>query len=217
MKDGGQVMASLVAASMHWMVFWSQRSSKRDYCGSRPSDGRTGHASTLPCRDQPRRRDYRQQRLAATRGDRGQDVARLRLPGGDGLDQGGELALVGTEQARDLGRRRGVGIRGYAVAPPSMTKLDPVMKPASSDARNTTAAAMSAGTATRLIGSDAAIACRDVSTTAESSVPALRYYAAISVSTAWGCTELTRMRYPLCPNSIAIDFVNVVMPPLVIE
>ena len=61
------------------------------------------HPLDQPGRDQPRGGDHRQQRLAAARGDRGEDVARLGLAGGDGLDHAGEALLMGAERANSQG------------------------------------------------------------------------------------------------------------------
>ena len=59
------------------------------------------HPLDNPGRDQSRRGDHRQQRLAAAWGDGGQDVARIRLAGDHGLDDTRKLSLVGPERASD--------------------------------------------------------------------------------------------------------------------
>ena len=56
--------------------------------------------------DQPRGGDHRQQRLAAARGDGGEDIAGLRPAGDDGLDHAGKLLLMGAQRTRGRNTHR---------------------------------------------------------------------------------------------------------------
>ena len=56
--------------------------------------------------DQPRGGDHRQERLAAARGDGGEDVAGIGPAGGNSLDHARKLSLMGPERARVQGGYR---------------------------------------------------------------------------------------------------------------